>query len=232
MVDAPASPSAASRSLARRRNECTRQGRLWLPGPARRAGPRVAAQAVTLARTPDALLPGWRAQAVGRRFGRIVRTERRSRGPVSGLRAPPPADCRKAGILQYCAVSASRCRSGQRRGAAELGWLASGAVTPGEPGANRQPGRPRPPPQPAGATMRSSRRLRGRGSLAAVRSGVPRPPSRSSAATAGLQRGPGPRGRPSCSRSPQFRCAYRPPACCTCLAVMPRLLAYCLGDGS
>jgi hypothetical protein len=163
MVDAPASPSAASRSLARCRNECTRQGRLWLPGPARRAGPRVAAQAVTLARTPDALLPGWRAQAVGRRIGRIVRTERRSRGPVSGLRAPPPADCRNAGILQYCAVSAPRCRSGQRRGAAELGWLASGAVTPGEPGANRQPGRPRSPPQPAGATMRSSRRLRGRG---------------------------------------------------------------------
>jgi hypothetical protein len=163
MADAPASPSAASRSLARRRNECTRQGRLWLPGPARRAGPRVAAQAVTLARTPDALLPGWRAQAAGRRIGRIVRTERRSRGPFSGLRAPPPADCRNAGIMQYCAVSAPRCRSGQRRGAAELGRLASGAVTPGEPGANRQPGRPRSPPQPAGATMRSSRRLRGRG---------------------------------------------------------------------
>jgi hypothetical protein len=157
MVDAPASSSAASRSLARRRNECTRQGRLWLPGPARRAGPRLAAQAVTLARTPDALLPGWRAQAVGTRIGRIVRTERRSRGPVSGLRAPPPADCRNAGIMQYCAVSAPRCRSGRRRGAAELGRLASGAVTPGEPGANRQPGRPRPPPQPAGATMRSSR---------------------------------------------------------------------------
>jgi hypothetical protein len=172
------------------------------------------------------------AQAVGRRIGRIVRTERRSRGPFSGLRAPPPADCRNAvdTVILHC--PGARCRSGQRRGAAELGRLASGAVTPGGPGANRQPGRPRSPPQPAGATMRSSRRLRGRGSLAAVRSSVPRPPSRSSAATAGLQRGPGPRGRPSCSRSPQFRCAYRPPACCTCLAVMPRLLAYCLGDGS
>src|SRR5712692_7058039 len=52
MVNAPASPSAASRSLARRRDERTRQGRPWLPGPARRAGPRLAARAVTLARTP------------------------------------------------------------------------------------------------------------------------------------------------------------------------------------
>jgi hypothetical protein len=164
MVDAPASPSAASRSLARRRNECTRQGRLWLPGPARRAGPRVAAQAVTLARTPDALLPGWRAQAVGRRIGRIVRTERRSRGPFSGLRAPPPPDCRNAvdtailrclgapvplGPTTGCGRARQACQRRRNAGHAQ--------------GANRQPGRPRSPPQPAGATMRSSRRLRGRG---------------------------------------------------------------------
>ena len=163
MVDVPASPSAASRSLARRRNECTRRGRLWLPGPARRAGPRVAAQAVTLARTPGALLPGWRAEAVGRRIGRIVPTERRSRGPVSGLRAPLPADCRNTVDTVILRCLGAPVPLGQRRGAAELGRLASGAVTPGEPGANRQPGRPRSPLQPAGATMRSSRRLRGRG---------------------------------------------------------------------
>jgi hypothetical protein len=161
MADAPASPSAASRSLARRRNECTRQGRLWLPGPARRTGPRVAAQAVTLARTPDALLPGWRhrqpagvsAASYARNAGLAVR---------SPACAPPPADCRNTvdTVILHCL--GARCRSGQRRGAAELGRLAGGAATPGEPGANRQPGRPRSPPQPAGATMRSSRRLRGR----------------------------------------------------------------------
>jgi hypothetical protein len=134
----------------------------------------------------------------------------------------------------YCNTALSRrprCRSGQRRGAAELGRLASGAVTPGVPGeqAARQA-------KIAATAGRSNDEVQSaiarKGSLAAVRSSVPRPPSRSSAATAGLQRGPGPRGRPSCSRSPQFRGAYRPPACCTCLAVMPRLLAYCLGDGS
>ena len=199
------------------------------PGP--RAGPGVAAQAVTLARTPGALLPGWRARAVVRRIGRIVRTERRSRGPVSGLRAPPPADCRNAvdtAILRCLGVP---CLSGQRRGAAELGRLASGVVTPGEPGeqAARQA-------KIAATAGRSNDEVQSaiarKGSLAAVRSSVPRAPSRSSAATAGLQRDLGPRGSPSCSRSPQFRCAYRPPACCTCLAVMPRLLAYCLGDGS
>ena len=146
------------------------------------------------------------AQAVGRRIGRIVRTERRSRGPFSGLRAPPPADCRNTvdAVILHCL--GARCRSGQRRGAAELGRLASGAVTPGEPGANRQPGRPRSPPQPAGATMRSSRRLRGRGawrpSGPACHAHRPayRPRPR------GCSRNPGPRGSPSCSRSPQFRC--------------------------
>jgi hypothetical protein len=177
------------------------------------------------------VVPGWRAQAVGRRFGRIVRTERRSRGPFSGLRAPPPADCRNAGIMQYCAVSAPRCRSGQRRGAAELGRLASGAVTPGEPGANRQPGRPRSPPQPAGATMRSSRRLRGRGAWR------PSGPACHAHRPAHRPRPQGCSGVPArgeVRRAPVARSsgAYRPPACCTCLAVMPRLLAYCLGDGS
>jgi hypothetical protein len=231
MVDAPASPSAASRSLARRRNVCTRQGRLWLPGPARRAGPRVAAQAVTLARAPDALLPGWRhRQSAG------VSAASCARNAGLAVRSPACAHRRQLTavmpyILHYCAVSAPRCRPGQRRGAAELGRLASGAVTPGEPGANRQPGRPRSPPQPAGATMRSSRRLRGRG---AWRPSGPACHARRPAHRPRPQGCSGVPARGEVRRAPAARSsgAYRPPACCTCLAVMPRLLAYCLDDGS
>ena len=171
------------------------------------------------------------AQAAGRRISRIVRTERRSRGPFSGLRAPPPADCRNAvdTVILHC--PGARCRPGQRRGAAELGRLAGGAVTSGEPGANRQPGRPRSPPQPAGATMRSSRRLRGRG---AWRPSGPACHARRPAHRPRPQGCSGVPARGEVRRAPAARSsgAYRPPACCTCLAVMPRLLAYCLDDGS
>jgi hypothetical protein len=69
-------------------------------------------------------------------------------------------------LLQYCLAPAHRCRPGRGRRAAGPGRSANGAAPSGESGAGRRPGRRGWPPRPAGATAKSGRRRRRRGTVA------------------------------------------------------------------
>lgn len=107
---------------------------------------------------PGALSPGLRAQAIAARGSvRIVRTERASGVPFSGLCAAcqHAADsCRNAAIL-HCLSAAILAgpATGARLSPAGLTY---GAVMPGEPGATGSVGGREPPP-PAAPKMRPGR---------------------------------------------------------------------------
>jgi hypothetical protein len=158
-------------------------------------------------------------------------------GPGHALHAPPArsyfssiSSAVMPYLLQYCLAPAHRCRPGRGRRTAGPAGLPTAPrrrvnqERTGDPagGAGRR-GRPEQRQSPAGDGAG--------GNLGGVRSSVPRPPSRSPAATAAPQPGPAGEVRPR-PGSPQFRCAYRPPARCPCLAVIRRALAYCLDDES
>ena len=161
----------------------------------------------------------------GARIGRSARTGTRVSRSRSGLRIPP-ADCRNTvdtAILHFLSsVDAARAKDRVRRSQQVYQRRRDARLARREQAARQA--------QIAATADRSNDEV---WPAVAPKRGAWRPSVQRATSTVaahrprrrGCSRNPGPRGGPSCSRSPQFRCAYHPAACCTCLAVVPRLLA-------
>ena len=176
--------------LARRRNACSRRGRLMVTGPglpSRSLPCRWPCVSAAASRAPNDARLAVRFPACAHIRQHADNSRRNAVYTVIPhyLGTPMPLE--------------------GRGGAAEPGRLANGAVTSAEPGAKRRCGGRRWWPRPTGATVRSGRRWcrREPWRLSGPACHAARPAYRPDGGTAAGSRDHG-RG-PSCSRSPQFR---------------------------